>query len=110
MRHKLLDLAAAMAQQPSDVIRGTVPQPDPDHLRRRPMQNAEPMKIFILADDHEGLISSMRPDCTVRCGQQTDVADMDGVGVQIGEYTDEARRQILVEEQSGWLLRQPDYS
>lgn len=53
MRHKLLDLAVALAKQSSDVICGTVPQPNPDHLRRRPIQNGEPMKIFILADNHE---------------------------------------------------------
>src|SRR3989441_8108679 len=35
---------------------------------------------------------------------------MDGTGVQVGERVNKTGRQILVEKQPGWLLRQPDYS
>ena len=34
---------------------------------------------------------------------------MDGTGVQVSQRVNKTGRQILVEKQSGWLLRQPDY-
>ena len=39
-----------------------------------------------------------------------DLTDMDGTGVQVSQRVNKTGRQILVEKQSGWLLRQPDYS
>jgi hypothetical protein len=38
------------------------------------------------------------------------VADVDGSRIEISKRPDEARREILVEEQPDWLLRQPGYS
>lgn len=68
------------------------------------------MKVLILAHDHESVVTSIRPDYTVRRGRQANVADMEGTGVQIDKRHDKPRRQILVEEQPEWLLRQPGYS
>lgn len=68
------------------------------------------MKILVLAHDHESVVPSMGPDRTIGSGRQGHVADMGGAGVRIGERCDEARCEVLVEEQLGELLRQPGYS
>jgi hypothetical protein len=68
MRHEPFDLAATLAQQPSNVVGRTIAQPNPDHLRRWPVQYAQSMKVLVLAHDHESLISSVRPDSPVGGG------------------------------------------
>jgi len=52
----------------------------------------------------------MGPDRAVWGGRQADVADVEGFGVGVSKRPHKARGQILVEEQPGWLLRQPGYS
>ena len=56
------------------------------------------------------MIASIGPDCLVGGGGQADLADMDGTGVQVSERPNKTGRQILVKEQPGRLVRQPDYS
>ena len=68
------------------------------------------MKVFVPAHDHESMVPSVGPNCPVRRGRQPNVTDMDGTGVQISQRHDKTRREILVEQQAEWPLRQPGYS
>jgi len=95
------------SEEPDDVVRRAITQ---HHLRWRPEQDTQPVKVLVLGHDDESVIASMGPDCTVRGSGQADLADMDGTGVQVGERVNKTGRQILDEKQPGWLLRQPDYS
>ena len=74
------------------------------------MQDTQPVKILVPGHDNEPMIASISPDCTVGRGGQADLADVDGMAVQVSERPNKTGRQILVEKQPGWLLRQPDYS
>ena len=56
------------------------------------------MKIFVLTYDHEAVVPRVAPDCPIGYRRQTDVADVDGAGVQVSERPDQARREILVEK------------
>src|SRR5713226_6746035 len=110
MRQKSFDLLATHPEQPDDVVRRAITHPNPDHLRWWPMEDAQPVKVLVPGHNDESMIASMGPDCPVGGGGQADLTDMDGTGVQVSERPDKAGRQILVEKQPGWLLRQPDYS
>lgn len=68
------------------------------------------MKVFVLADDDEIVVLGVRPDRAVRGGGQADAADMEGLRVDVSQRFDKTSRQVLVEKQFGWLLRQPEYS
>src|SRR5258708_6117237 len=56
---KVSDLTAALGEQAEDVCRRAVPQPGPDHLRRGPVKDAEPLKIFILGYDFEPVVTPL---------------------------------------------------
>jgi hypothetical protein len=56
---KTTDLVASLAEQADDVCGRAVPQPDPNHLRRRSAENAEPLKVFILAHDYEPMVAGV---------------------------------------------------
>jgi len=62
---KVSDLTAALGEQAEDVCRRAVPQPGPDHLRRGPVKDAEPLKIFILGYDCEPVVTRVLPDRTI---------------------------------------------
>ena len=92
---KTTDLVAALAEQADDVCGRAVPQPDPNHLRRRSVENAEPLKVFILAHDYEPMVAGVLPDRTIGTTRQTLVADVGAAWI----FNRELRREILVEEQ-----------
>jgi hypothetical protein len=108
--HERLDLLVPYSQETNDIVGRTVAQSYPDNFRWWPVQNAEPMKVLVLAHDHESIITRVAPDRTVGGGRQRYIADMGRTGIQIVERCYEARCEILVEEQLRALLRQPDYS
>ena len=62
------DRLAAHLEEPDDVVRGAITQPNPDHLRWRPEQDTQPVKVLVLGHDDESVIASIGPDCTVRGG------------------------------------------
>ena len=62
------------------------------------MKDAEPMKVFVLAHDHESVVPCVGPDCPIGCRRQADVPNVDGTWVQVRERPDQARRGILVEK------------
>ncbi len=50
-------------EEPDDVVRRAITQ---HHLRWRPEQDTQPVKVLVLGHDDESVIASMGPDCTVR--------------------------------------------
>ena len=62
------------------------------------MQDAEPMKIFVLTYDHESVVPRVAPNCTIGGGRKANVTDVEGTGVQVSDRPNEARREILVEQ------------
>src|SRR5436309_13385327 len=66
--HKSCDRLAAHLEEPDDVVRRAITQPNPDHLRWRPEQDTQPVKVLVLGHDDESVIASIGPDCTVRGG------------------------------------------
>ena len=108
--HKRFDLPASRSKQVDDLVCRAIAQPNPDHFRWWAMQNAEPMKVFVLGHDHEATISCISPDRTIGSRSQADRVHMERLRVGVREHTDQACREILVEKQSRRLLRQPDYS
>jgi len=62
------------------------------------MQDAVPMKVFVLTHDHESMVSRVGPDCTIGGRREAYFADVDGTRVQVNERPDKARREILVEK------------
>jgi len=105
MRHESFDRLAAHLEEPDDVVRRAITQPNPDHLRWRPEQDTQPVKVLVLGHDDESVIASIGPDCTVRGGGQADLTDMDGTGVQVSERVNKTGRQILVEK-AAWVAAQ----
>jgi len=68
-------------EAPGHLDGGAIPEPNPDYLWRWPMQDAEPMKIFVLRHDQQSVVPRVGPDCTIGGRRQADVADVDGTGV-----------------------------
>jgi hypothetical protein len=110
MRHKSFDRLAARLKEPDDVVRRAITRPNPDDLRWWPVQDTQPVKVLVPGHEDQSMIASMGPDRTVRGGGQADLTDMDGTREQVSERPNKTGRQILVDKQPGWLLRQPDYS
>jgi hypothetical protein len=46
-------------------------------------EDTQPVKVLVLGHDHESVIASMGPDCTVRGGGQADLTGMGGTGLQV---------------------------
>ena len=65
------------AQQSDDLACRTIPQLQPDDLWRRPENHAQPVKIPILAHEHQAVVACMVPDRQIRGAEQTDIAHMD---------------------------------
>ena len=78
---KRFDLVATHSKQAGHLVGGAIPQPNSDYLRRRPMQDAEAMKVFVFRHDQQSVVSRVGPDCTIGCRRQTDVTDVDGTRV-----------------------------
>jgi len=95
---KAIDLPAALAEQADDLRCRAVPQPDPDHFRRSPVKDAEPLKVFILAYDYKAVVARVLPNRTIGTARQAPIADMDAIWIQIRELRDEPCREIFVEE------------
>lgn len=76
MRQKVLDRGATIAQQSNDILGRAISQPDPDDLWRRPMKNAEPMEVFILAHDDKTTVSRMPPYYAIGSTEQAHIGDM----------------------------------
>ena len=96
----MIDLDAAIAQQAGDVRRRAVPQPDPDHFRRCPVEDTEPLKVFILGYDYEPVVAGVLPDRTIGTTRQTSVCDVDAAWVHMREFRDKPRGEILVAKSS----------
>jgi len=79
--HKRFDLVATHSKQAGHLVGGAIPQPNPDYLRRWPMQDAETMKVFVFRHDQQSVVPRVDPDCTIGCRRQADVADVDGTEV-----------------------------
>jgi hypothetical protein len=56
------NLVQADAQEARDVSRGAVSEPDPNHLRRKAVQDTQSVEILVLRDENEALCGSMRPN------------------------------------------------
>jgi hypothetical protein len=101
VHHKAIDFLTALG-----VCRRAVPQPDPDHFRRCPVEDAEPLKVFVLADDYKPVVAGMLPDRAIVATRQATLADVDAAWLQIREVCDEPRREIFVKEQHPLLSLQ----
>jgi len=79
--HKRFDLVVTHSKQAGHLVGGAIPQPNPDYLRRWPVQDAEAMKVFVFRHDQQSVVPRVGPDCTIGCRRQADVADVDGTGL-----------------------------
>ena len=93
------DLVTPITQQLDDVVGRAIAQPNPDHLRRRPEENAHSVKVLVLADENQSVILRMLPNRKIGSSEQPHVADMFRPGINIGNCHDEPRRQIFVEKE-----------
>src|SRR5215469_4825433 len=103
------DRFAALAEQAGYVCCRTVSQPDPDHFRRRPVEYAETLKVFILCDDGEPVIARILPNRPIGTTHQASIADMGATRIKIRKLCDKPRCEIFVEEQHVPASR-PGYS
>ncbi|HZK88779.1 MAG TPA: hypothetical protein VFC56_01400 [Stellaceae bacterium] len=97
MVQERLDLITIIAQQPDDILGRAVPQPNPDHLRRRSEKDAQSLKILILAYQHKFVVSRILPNRKIGSAEQTNIADVDGVRIDIGNRPDKAGSKVFVE-------------
>src|SRR5439155_19705764 len=61
VRHKSCDRLVAHLEEPDDVGRRAIPPPNPDHLRWRPEQDTQSVKVLVLGHDDQSVIASMGP-------------------------------------------------
>ena len=91
------DLAMAMPQQGDNLFGRAIAEPDPDHFWGRTVENAELMKILVLADNYEPMLACVMPNCAVGCASQFQLSDMSRAGINIGQGCAQSRGQVLVE-------------
>jgi len=87
------------AEERFDVVGGAVPEPYPDHLRRRSAHEAALAEVVVLGDDREPAVSRVAPDGLVIGRLQVELADVNRAGIELPEPTREARREVVVEEE-----------
>ena len=54
--HKRFDLVVTHSKQAGHLVGGAIPQPNPDYLRRWPVQDAEAMKVFVFRHDQQSVV------------------------------------------------------
>jgi hypothetical protein len=79
------------------LIRGAIPATDPDHLGRLAKKEAAFVKIGVLGHDGETLLGGVAPHEVVIGSGEAYVTNMGRVGIQGGERSDQAGREVLVE-------------
>ena len=90
-------LAMAMPQQGDNLFGRAIAEPDPDHFWGRTVENAELMKILVLADNYEPMLACVMPNCAVGRASQFQLSDMSRAGINIGQGCAQSRGQVLVE-------------
>jgi hypothetical protein len=70
MLDELHDVLLATTEEPFDVGRGAVAEPDPDDLRGRALQHAQTLKILVFRHEDEPVGGGVSPDRSITsCGQ-----------------------------------------
>ena len=94
---KRLNVGVPQPEDRLDIGRPAVPEMDPDHLRRRPAQKTPLAIVVVLRDDRVARRGCVLLDRFVVGRLEAEVTHVRRVRVEIGESTDEARREVLVE-------------
>src|SRR5690606_31656109 len=94
-----IDFVRAEAQQARDVLGRTVSEANPDDLRWWTEENAQAVEILVLRDEDEAVCGRPGPDRPVRRPLEPERGDMCGVRIGVREIADQARCEVLVEEQ-----------
>src|SRR5712692_1923631 len=63
------------------------------------MEDAEPMKVFVLGNYHQAVLLCARPDRAIGSPRQTPITDVGGIGKYVRELSDETSRKIFVEQE-----------
>jgi hypothetical protein len=100
-----LNLASAADEEVADVGCRAISQSQPDYLGRCSMEHAQPLKVFILADDHQIVVAGVLPDREIGGTRQAAVVDMGATRIQFCKRGYEPRSDIFVEEQHMPLSR-----
>src|SRR5688500_5395926 len=96
VRNKRPDLRGTDTQQVHDLARRPVPKRYAHHLRRRSMQDAEPVKVVVLGQEYKTFRRCPRPEDVVGSAAESRVEDMGRARKLARERTDQIRRQVLV--------------
>jgi hypothetical protein len=87
-----------VAQQLLNRVHRAVAELERYHLGRRTDLQRALMKVRVFADDHQPVLGGIPPDHAVIGIPQSDGSDMERVGKEIREATNERGRQVLIEE------------
>ena len=96
---KSRDANGVQSQHRLDLLRGTIATSNPDHSRTRSFKLAALLKIGVLGRDRKAPISCKAPHCLIVRPVQPRLPHMDGIRKDVGQQADQARRQVLVEQQ-----------
>jgi hypothetical protein len=110
IRQESLDFHATRAEQSNDFRRGAISESDPNHLWRRPVEDAKPMKVFILGYDCEAAILRILPNLAIGRACQPEVNDVGAIGICVCKLTEKASRKVLVKKNSVRLISQRGHS
>jgi hypothetical protein len=77
MLDELDDLAVPSAEEAYYIVRRAVAEADPDDLRRRAVQNAQAMEVFVLGHEDEPVCRGVHPDLAVASSCESNAADVD---------------------------------
>ena len=94
-----VELLGTKAQQANNICRGAVAEANPDHLRRWPAQDAEPLKVLVLTDENESGGLGMLPDVGVRPPTKAGRQDARRLRKHLREEIRQATGEVLVEQQ-----------
>ena len=93
------DVAGVSPQHRLDILGGAVAASDPDDRWRRHRELTAFLKIRVLRHDREAMICRVAPDRFIVSAFQTELSNVLRPGEQVREQIDQARRQVLVEQQ-----------
>ena len=100
VRNERTHIGNATAKQRLDFGSPAVAQAHPDNVRRRATQEAPLSEVIVLGDDHVPARGGETPDRFVVGAGQAHLTHVCRPGIEVGEAADQARGEILVEEEA----------
>ena len=87
-------------EESSNLRRRAVSNPKPDHLGRRAVEKAQPVKVSVLRDQDAAMLTCQFPYVRIGCTTAIKQPHMECARKDIDQLSNQDLRQLFVEEQS----------